>query len=166
MLCRPVSAPGKDDTEPLTNADFEGKWAVYFLYPKDCTFALPRRLLSSTSNSGIKERDTEVVGGFAPTTSISHIAWRQNHPDLKDLQYPLIAAQLLAPELGILKKTEGYCLRATFIVDPHRVIGVGGMSIRAGSAAMWLRCSGCSMPCRAMSSAPCNWQKGDAHVKV
>ena len=31
-------------------------------------------------------------------------------------------AQKLSAELGILEKTEGYCLRATFIVDPNGVI--------------------------------------------
>jgi len=35
--------------------------------------------------------------------------WRRSHADLKELAYPLIAAQKLAAELGILEQTEGYC---------------------------------------------------------
>lgn len=156
---------GKDDTKQLTNADFEGKWVVYFFYPKDFTFVCPTEIAEFNKQlSAFRERDTEVVGG-STDNEYSHMAWRRDHADLKDLQYPLIAAQLLAPELGILEQTEGYCLRATFIVDPHGVIQwVDVNQGRVGrNVAEVLRVLDAL---QSDELCPCNWQKGDAHLKV
>jgi alkyl hydroperoxide reductase subunit AhpC len=55
---------GKDDTRQLTNADFSGKWVVYFFYPKDFTFVCPTEIAEFNKQlPAFKERDTEVVGG-------------------------------------------------------------------------------------------------------
>ncbi|NBP89239.1 MAG: peroxiredoxin, partial [Planctomycetia bacterium] len=95
----------------------------------------------------------------------SHMMWRRSHADLKDLGYPLIAAQKLGAELGILEKTEGYCQRATFIVDPHGVIqwvdvNMGRVGRNVAEVIRVLDALQSDELC------PCNWKKGDPYVKV
>ena len=53
-----------------------------------------------------------------------HLAWRKNHPDLKDLPFPMLAdtKRELSSALGVLHKQDGVPLRATFIVDPEGII--------------------------------------------
>ena len=85
--------------------------------------------------------------------------------DQTNLGYPLIAAQKLSAELGILEKTEGYCLRATFIVDPHGVIqwvdvNQGRVGRNVAEVIRVLDALQSDELC------PCNWKKGDPYVKV
>jgi peroxiredoxin (alkyl hydroperoxide reductase subunit C) len=156
---------GKDDIKLVSNKDFAGKWVVYFFYPKDFTFVCPTELAEFNKQlKAFKDRDTSVVGG-STDNEWSHMMWRRSHPDLKDLGYPLVAAQVLAPALGILEKTEGYCLRATFIVDPHGVIQwVDVNQGRVGrNVAEVLRVLDAL---QSDELCPCNWKKGDPYVKV
>ena len=110
------------------------------------------------------DRDTSIVGG-STDNEYSHLAWRRAHPDLANLSFPLIAAQKLSAELGILEKTEGYCLRATFIVDPNGVIQwVDVNQGRVGrNVAEVLRVLDAL---QSDELCPCNWKKGDPYVKV
>lgn len=106
----------------VTHETNSGKWVVYFFYPKDFTFICPTEISEFNNRLGdFNDRDATVVGG-STDNEYSHLAWRKDHADLKDLKYPLIAAQKLSAELGILDKSEGVCLRATFIVDPENTI--------------------------------------------
>ena len=55
---------GKDDLKQLTNADYKGKWVVYFFYPKDFTFVCPTELAEFNKQlKAFADRDTSVVGG-------------------------------------------------------------------------------------------------------
>jgi alkyl hydroperoxide reductase subunit AhpC len=165
FACQACVGTEKDATKRLTNADFAGKWVVYFFYPKDFTFVCPTELAEFNKQlKAFADRDTTVVGG-STDNEYSHLAWRRSHPDLTNLGYPLIAAQKLAAELGILEKTEGYCLRATFIVDPHGVIQwVDVNQGRVGrNVAEVLRVLDAL---QSDELCPCNWKKGDPYVKV
>ncbi len=156
---------GKDDIKSVSNRDYAGRWVVSFCYPKDFTVVCPTELAEFHKQlKAFADRDTAVVGG-STDNEYSHLAWRRSHPDLKDLGYPLIAAQKLAPELGILEKTEGYCLRATFIVDPHGVIQwVDVNQGRVGrSVAEVLRVLDAL---QSDELCPSTWKKGDPSVKV
>ena len=156
---------GKDDLKRLSNADYAGRWVVYFFYPKDFTFVCPTELAEFNKQlKAFADRDTSVVGG-STDNEWSHLAWRRSHPELKNLAYPLIAAQKLAPELGILEKTEGYCLRATFLVDPNGTIqwvdvNQGKVGRNVAEVLRVLDALQSDELC------PCNWKKGDPYVKV
>jgi len=156
---------GKDDLKLVKNTDYAGKWVVYFFYPKDFTFVCPTELAEFNKQlKAFADRDCAVVGG-STDNEWSHLAWRKSHPDLNDLGYPLVAAQLLAPALGILEKTEGYCLRATFIVDPNGVIqwvdvNQGRVGRNVAEVIRVLDALQSDELC------PCNWKKGDPYVKV
>jgi len=155
----------KEDIKLLTSADYAGKWTVYFFYPKDFTFVCPTELAEFNKQvKNFADRDTSVVGG-STDNEWSHMMWRRSHADLKDLGYPLIAAQKLGAELGILEKTEGYCQRATFIVDPHGVIqwvdvNMGRVGRNVAEVIRVLDALQSDELC------PCNWKKGDPYVKV
>ena len=156
---------GKDDVKVLSSADYAGKWVVYFFYPKDFTFVCPTESAEFNKQlTSFTDRETLVVGG-STDNEYSHMAWRRAHVDLQDLRFPLIASQKLSAELGILEKTEGYCLRATFIVDPNGVIQwVDVNQGRVGrNVAEVLRVLDAL---QSDELCPCNWKKGDPYVKA
>ena len=50
--------------------------------------------------------------------------WRLHHDDLKSLPIPMLAdiKRELSAATGVLDKTEGVALRATFLVDPDGIV--------------------------------------------
>ena len=62
--------------------------------------------------------------GVSTDSEFVHHAWRMHQEELRDLPFPMLAdiKRELSTELGILDKTEGVALRATFIVDPDGMI--------------------------------------------
>ena len=62
--------------------------------------------------------------GASTDTQFVHLAWRKDHPDLRNLPFPMLAdtKRELSTALGILHKDDGVPLRATFIVDPEGII--------------------------------------------
>ncbi len=65
-----------------------------------------------------------MIYGVSTDSEFVHLAWRQNHADLKDLPFPMLAdvKRELTDALGILDRKAGVAQRATFIVDPQGVI--------------------------------------------
>jgi alkyl hydroperoxide reductase subunit AhpC len=110
--------------ETLTNASHPDKWRVVFFWPMDFTFICPTEIAEfGRRNQDFLDRDTQVLGASTDTHYV-HLAWRQNHPALKDLPIPMLAdtKKELSTALGILHKDAGVALRATFIVDPEGTI--------------------------------------------
>jgi alkyl hydroperoxide reductase subunit AhpC len=73
-------------------------------------------------NRDFQDRDAQVLG-ISTDTHFVHLAWRDDHEDLRDLPFPMVAdtKRELSSALGVLHKEEGVPLRATFIVDPEGV---------------------------------------------
>jgi peroxiredoxin (alkyl hydroperoxide reductase subunit C) len=110
--------------QPVSDQDFAGKWKVYFFWPKDFTFVCPTEISSfGKLNGEFQKRKTQVLGGSTDSEFV-HLAWRQQHPELKELPFPMLAdiKRDLTQKLGILDPNEGVAQRATFIVDPDDVI--------------------------------------------
>jgi peroxiredoxin (alkyl hydroperoxide reductase subunit C) len=75
----------------ITDLDYEGKWKVYFLGPKDFTFVCPTEIAGfGKLNKQFQERDTQILGGSTDSEWVHH-AWRNHHPDLKNLPFPMLA---------------------------------------------------------------------------
>lgn len=151
------------DQESLTKIDnktYDGKWVVYFFYPKDFTFVCPTEIAEFNKQLGeFKDRDAMVVGG-STDNEYSHLAWCQSHDDLKGLQYPLIGAQKLAFDLGIVDPDANVCLRSTFVVDPNGVI----QWACANSLSVGRNVGEILRVLDAIQSdelCPCNWKKGE-----
>lgn len=119
-----VSDDQKTAFKELTNASFKGKWLVVFAWPKDFTFVCPTEIASfGKLNKDFADRDAQVLG-LSTDSDYVHLAWKQNHKDLKDLPFPMLSdiKRELSTALGILHAEAGVCNRATFVVDPNGVI--------------------------------------------
>src|SRR5512133_832791 len=123
-LTATVSLKKGEEFKELTNSDYKGKWKVFFFWPKDFTFVCPTEIAAfGKLNGEFQDRDAQVIGGSTDSEFV-HLAWRQQHPDLKELPFPMLAdiRRELTTALGILDPHEGVAQRATFVVDPDGVI--------------------------------------------
>jgi peroxiredoxin (alkyl hydroperoxide reductase subunit C) len=101
-----------------------GRWLVVFFWPKDFTFVCPTEIEAfGRLTPEFEARGAQVLGASTDSEYV-HLAWRQQHPALKELPFPMLAdlKRELSTALGILDREEGVCLRATFVVDPEGVI--------------------------------------------
>src|ERR1700750_366410 len=81
---------GKEFTT-ITDKDFAGKWKVYFFWPKDFTFVCPTEIAAfGKLNAEFEARDAQILGGSTDSEYV-HLAWRNNHEDLKNLPFPMLA---------------------------------------------------------------------------
>mgnify|MGYP000920361228 FL=1 len=156
---------GKEFTE-IHEGSYQGKWLVVFFWPMDFTFICPTEIAEfGKKNRDFADRDAQVLG-MSTDSHFVHLAWRRDHADLRDLPFPMLAdaKHELSKALGILHKTDGVCLRATFIVDPQGVIrwaSVNDLSVgrNVGEVLRTLDALQTDELC------PCNWQKGEAVLK-
>jgi lipoyl-dependent peroxiredoxin subunit C len=119
-----VSLEAGREFQEITAQNYPGKWLVTFLWPMDFTFVCPTEIAEfGRREREFRERNAQVLGASTDTQYV-HLAWRREHPDLRSLPFPMLAdtRRELSTALGILHKQEGVPLRATFIVDPERVI--------------------------------------------
>jgi alkyl hydroperoxide reductase subunit AhpC len=115
---------GESAFEAITEKSFEGKWKVFFFYPKDFTFICPTEIVEFAKlNEEFDDRDCVVMGG-STDNEFCKLAWRREHSDLNKLgQWSFADTNgSLVDGLGIRDAEAGVALRATFIVDPHNVI--------------------------------------------
>lgn len=153
----------KESLTEINSDQYQGRWVAYFFYPKDFTFVCPTEIVEFNKRlRDFKDRDCDVVGG-STDNEYSHLAWCQSREDLGALKYPLIAAQKLAAELGILDAEEGVCNRATFLVDPDGIIQwVSVYNLNVGRNV--------DEVIRVLDAVqsdelcPCNWKKGEATI--
>lgn len=124
---------GESAFETLTEDSFEGKWKVFFFYPKDFTFVCPTEIVEFAKLDGeFADRDAVVLGG-STDNEFCKLAWRREHPDLNTLNQWSFADTRgdLVDQLGI-REDSGVAYRATYIVDPHGVIqhvSVNGLNV-------------------------------------
>lgn len=145
----------------ISNEDIDGKWSVIFWWPMDFTVVCPTEIAEFNRNySNFTDRDTMLFGASTDSEYV-HLAWRRDHKDLRDLQFPMIAdtSKSFAEELGILSAEEKVAYRATYIIDPEGIV-------------RWLNINdlnvGRSVPevLRVLDAlqtgefCPCNWSKG------
>jgi len=151
----------------IDNASYKGKWLVVFFWPKDFTFVCPTEIAEfGKLNKEFKDRDAQVLG-CSTDSEFVHLAWRQNHADLKDLPFPMLAdiKRELTTALGVLDPNEGVAQRATYIVDPQGVIRFAMVTdLNVGRNVKEV--------VRVLDAlqtdelCPCNWQKGQDTLKV
>jgi lipoyl-dependent peroxiredoxin subunit C len=146
----------------LNQSSFPGKWLVLFSWPMDFTFVCPTEIAEFGRRFGdFAERNAQLLG-FSTDTHFVHLAWRQHHPDLKSLPFPMLAdtKRDLSQTLGILHKEDGVPLRATFIVDPKGVIRFASVH----DLAVGRNVDEVLRTLDALQTdqlTPCNWKKGD-----
>jgi len=119
-----VSIEKGKEFKTITSNELRGKWSVVFFWPLDFTFVCPTEIAEFNKElRAFKDRDAVVLGGSTDSQFV-HLAWRQNHADLKNLGYPMLAdnKKELTEALGILHRDEKVPLRATYIIDPDGIV--------------------------------------------
>src|SRR5882762_3512966 len=99
-----VSTDKNKAFETITSESYLGKWKVYFFWPKDFTFVCPTEIAAfGKLNKEFQDRDTQVLGGSTDSEFV-HLAWRNDHADLKNLPFPMLAdvKRELCNALGII----------------------------------------------------------------
>ena len=166
-LTAAVSLEKGKEFKEVTDKTNKGKWQVLFAWPMDFTFICPTEIAEfGKQYAQFKERDAEVLG-MSTDTHFVHHAWRTHHADLKNLPFPMLAdtKHELANALGILHKTDGVCLRATFIVDPDGIIrwaSVNDLSVGRNVNEVLRTLDALQTD----ELCPCNWQKGQPVLKA
>jgi len=151
----------------ITDSSNAGKWKIVFFWPKDFTFVCPTEIAAfGKLNGDFNDRDA-VLYGASTDSEFVHLAWRQNHADLKDLPFPMLAdiKRELTSALGILDRQEGVAMRATYIVDPEGIIRFASVTdLNVGRNTQEVL--------RVLDAlqtdelCPCNWQKGQDVLKA
>lgn len=149
------------------SADLKGKWAVVFFWPMDFTFVCPTEIAEFNKElKSFRERDAEVYG-VSTDSQYVHLAWRQQHPDLKNLQYPMLAdnKKELSEALGVLHPEERVPLRATYIVDPEGIVRwVSVYDLNVGRNVKEVIRTLDALQTDEL--CPCNWERGKDTLKV
>lgn len=155
--------PGKE-FKTVTDKDLlDGKWTVFFWWPLDFTFVCPTEIVSFNEYyDEFKKRDTNLVGASIDSEFV-HLAWKNNHPGLKNLKFPMLAdtSKSLSKKLGILEKGNKIAFRATYIIDPEGVIqhvSVNGLSV-GRNVKETLRLLDAF---QTGELTPCGWEPGEA----
>lgn len=151
----------------VTNESYAGKWLVVFFWPKDFTFVCPTEIAEfGKMSKQFADRDAQVLGASTDSEFV-HLAWRQNHKDLNDLPFPMLAdiKRELSNALGIIDPAEGVAQRATYVVDPQgiiRFVMVTDLSVGRNVKEVLRVLDALQTD----ELCPCNWQKGEKTLKV
>lgn len=162
-----VSGEAANAFQEVSNETFKGKWIVAFFWPKDFTFVCPTEIAGYDKlYNDFADRDAQLLG-ISTDSEYVHLAWRNSHADLKNLQMPMVSdiRRELATELGVLHKEAGVAIRATFIVDPEGIIRhvtVNDLSVGRNpqEAIRTLDALQTDELC------PCNWKQGEETLKA
>lgn len=150
----------------LDHNSYTGQWKIYFFWPKDFTFVCPTEISGFAKlHTDFLDRNAQVIGGSTDSEYV-HLAWRENHPDLKSNPFPWLAdiKKELVQKLGIVDES-GVALRATYIVDPHGIIR--HVSVNDGKVGR-----NPSETLRVLDAlqtdelCPCNWEAGKETIKI
>lgn len=162
-----VSSDASDAFLVVNNELYRGKWLVVFFWPKDFTFVCPTEIIEfGALHAEFAQRDAELLGGSIDSEFV-HMAWRNQHPGLKDLPFPMLAdvKRELTSSLGILDEYEGVAQRATFIVDPvgvTRFVMVTDLNVGRNPQEV-LRVLDAL---QTGELCPCNWKKGEDTIQM
>jgi lipoyl-dependent peroxiredoxin subunit C len=146
----------------ITENDYSGMWKIYFFWPKDFTFVCPTEIAAfGKLDKQFKERDAQILGGSTDSEFV-HLAWRNNHEDLRDLPFPMLAdvKRELTTALGILDPKEGVAQRATYVVAPDgiiRFVSVNDLAVGRNPEEVLRVLDALQTD----ELCPCNWQKGE-----
>lgn len=156
-----------DNFKTISLDDSKGKWRTIFFWPFDFTFVCPTEIAEFNNHlKDFQDRGTVLLGASCDS-KFTHLAWRKDHKDLKNLNFPMLAdyQKELSKALGILHKQAGAPLRATFIVDPDGIIrwvDVCDLSVGRNVKEV-LRVLDAL---QTGELCPCGWEKGDDTLKV
>jgi peroxiredoxin (alkyl hydroperoxide reductase subunit C) len=119
-----LEAYHQDKIKKIKLSAFRRKWLVLLFYPADFTFICPTELEEAAEYyKDFQKAGAEILSVSADTVFV-HKAWRDVSAAIKKIKFPMLAdpAGKLSREFGVYLEDEGVSLRATFIIDPDRVL--------------------------------------------
>ncbi len=156
-----VSLDKDKEFAEVSNRDLKGSWSVVFFWPLDFTFVCPTEIAEFNKElKNFRDRESKVFG-VSTDSQYVHLAWRNSHPDLKNLGYPMLAdnKKELSEALGVLHPTEKVPLRATYIVDPDGIVrwlSVNDLNVGRNVKEILRTLDALQTD----ELCPCNWEKG------
>lgn len=113
-------------------------WKVVYFYPKDFTFVCPTEIVDFDNLVGEFAKLNTTVYGVSPDNEYCKLAWREQHPQLRNIKHDLLSdsGNALASELGIVSP-ERVPYRVTYIIDGENTIqyvGTHGLSVGRSAA--------------------------------
>jgi lipoyl-dependent peroxiredoxin subunit C len=162
-----VSSNLEDAFVEINDKSYQGKWRIFFFWPKDFTFVCPTEIAEfGRLNSEFTDRDAQLIGASTDSEFV-HLAWKQQKDELRDLAFPMLAdvKRELTQSLGILDQNEGVAQRATFIVDPEgiiRFVMVTDLNVGRNPKEVLRVLDALQTD----ELCPCNWQKGEQTLEV
>jgi peroxiredoxin (alkyl hydroperoxide reductase subunit C) len=156
-----VSLEKGKEFRDVSHQDMKGKWTVMFFWPLDFTFVCPTEIAEFNRElKSFQDREAQVLGVSADSQYV-HLAWRQNHADLKNLGFPMLSdyKKELSEALGVLHPVEKAPLRATYIVDPEgivRWVSVNDLNVGRNVKEVLRTLDALQTD----ELCPCNWEKG------
>ncbi|MCD2183768.1 alkyl hydroperoxide reductase subunit C [Rhizobium sp. TRM96647] len=108
----------------VTEADIQGKWAVFFFYPADFTFVCPTELGDVADHYAELQRLGVEVFSVSTDTHFTHKAWHDSSETIGKIQYAMIGdpTGTITRNFDVMREGEGLADRGTFIVDPDGII--------------------------------------------
>ncbi len=167
MLKGVISSDLQQAFTELDTHHAQGKWKVFFFWPKDFTFVCPTEIAEfGRLNQEFSDRETEVFG-VSTDSEFVHLAWKQQKDELRDLPFPMLSdiKRELTQALGILDEQEGVAQRATFIVDTQNIIRfvmVTDLNVGRNPKEVLRVLDALQTD----ELCPCNWQKGEKTIEI
>ena len=108
----------------FSDADIQGKWAIFFFYPADFTFVCPTELGDLADYYEELQGLGVEVFSVSTDTHFTHKAWHGSSDTVGKVTYPMLGdpTQQISRNFEILREDEGLANRGTFLVDPDGVI--------------------------------------------
>jgi len=108
----------------VSDADLNGKWAVFVFYPADFTFVCPTELEDLAENYAEFQKMGVDVYSVSTDTHFSHKAWHDTSDAIRKIQYAMIGdpTGAITRNFEVMREDQGLADRGTFIIDPQGVI--------------------------------------------
>ena len=152
----------------VTEANIEGKWAVFFFYPADFTFVCPTELGDVADHYEEFQKMGVEIYSVSTDTHFTHKAWHDSSETIGKIQYTMIGdpTGAITRNFECMREEMGLADRGTFIVDPDGVIqaieitaeGIGRNAadlLRKVKAAQYVRANPGEV-------CPAKWEEGAA----
>ncbi|MEH6669177.1 alkyl hydroperoxide reductase subunit C [Halopseudomonas sp.] len=108
----------------VTEADVQGKWAIFFFYPADFTFVCPTELGDVADYYDELQKMGVEVYSVSTDTHFTHKAWHDSSETIGKIQYTMIGdpTGAITRNFDNMREDMGLADRGTFIVDPEGII--------------------------------------------
>jgi peroxiredoxin (alkyl hydroperoxide reductase subunit C) len=108
----------------VTEADMQGKWAVFFFYPADFTFVCPTELGDVADYYDEFQKMGVEIYSVSTDTHFTHKAWHDSSETIGKIQYTMIGdpTGTITRNFDNMREEMGLADRGTFIIDPQGII--------------------------------------------